>query len=70
MEEVGASVQEEVDALKAKLLDASEVNQVGEVLQQENDALRREVLQLRENVPSIPLSFMWFLFIYWITSWY
>jgi len=25
MEEVGASVQEEVDALKAKLLDASEI---------------------------------------------
>ena len=53
MEEVGASVQEEVNALRAKLLDASEINQVGEVLQQEKEALRREVSRLREHAPSV-----------------
>ena len=52
MEEVGASVQEEVNALRAKLLDASEINQVGEMLQQENEVLRREVSRLREHAPS------------------
>ena len=43
MEEIGASIQEEIDSLKAKLLDASEIKQVGEVLYRENNALRREV---------------------------
>ena len=53
MEEVGASVQEEVNTLRARLLDASEINQVGEILQQENETLRREVSRPREHTPSV-----------------
>ena len=41
MEEISASVQEEVSALRARLLEATEINQVGEFLQQENEDLRR-----------------------------
>ena len=52
MEDIGASVQEEVNVLRTRLLEATEVNQVGEFLQQENEDLRREVLQLREHAPS------------------
>jgi hypothetical protein len=56
MEEIGASVQEEVSMLREKLLEASEINQVGEVLQQENEDLKKEVARLREHAPSMAPS--------------
>jgi len=53
MEEIGVFIQEEVNTLRARLFDASEINQVREILQKENETLRREVLRLREQAPSV-----------------
>ena len=52
IEDIGASVQEEVNVLRTRLLEATEVNQVGEFLRQENEDLRREVSKLKEHSPS------------------